>query len=378
MLFHHDARNYEEAASAAADNARRKMQEMIDKGKAKVGSMIKGISTRKIDDRIIDIGDIEWDSTATGVRIVPRKGNDEPRLLHRHALQQATDRLHVPIKYVEYLQTLGEDGHRIAAMNLARLAALRPKEKVLLRRDQSHDRVLGFLSDRYRRIDTPTTLDAFAQACHKIGAVPVEGYTGMHTRTCIKALLPVIFEPVKNEVLCLGLMFENSDYGDGACNVRVFILRLWCTNFAITENALREIHLGKRLSDNIEFSQKTYELDAQATASAITDVVGSHLSPDGVNRVLGAIKEAHEANVDPKQIDAWLKKNLTKEKAEMVKNAFVSADIENLPAGQNAWRLSNALSWIANQTEDEYDKLDLMKLAGKAADVKQVAGLLAA
>lgn len=371
MLYHHDARNYEEAASAAADNARAKMQALIDKGKQKVGQMIQNVAKRKIDDQVVELGDIAWDSDAMGIRLYKKGHGDSAtsRGLHRHALAQATERLHIPIKYVEHLRTLGAPGHKLVADNLRDLSAINSKTRVLLRRDEAHENILGFLSDRYRRIDTPKTLDAFASTAMEIGAVPVEGYTGIHTKTAIKALLPYVFEPVKNEVVALGMLFENSDYGDGKCSVRVFILRLWCTNFAITENALSQVHLGGRLSDDVEFSRRTYELDAETTASAIKDVVKNHLAPDGVKRVLDGIKAANEAKVDPKEIDGWLKKHLTKDTAGKVLGAFASADIENMPPGQNAWRLSNALSWCAQNVEDEADKLEMMKLAGKAMDV---------
>lgn len=51
--------------------------------------------------------------------------------------------------------------------------------------------------------------------------------------------------------------------------------------------------------------------------------------------------------------------------AQTVIDAYKSADIEMIPAGNNAWRLSNAISWIAGKEADGEKKLDLMKLAGR-------------
>jgi len=47
-----------------------------------------------------------------------------------------------------------------------------------------------------------------------------------------------------------------------------------------------------------------------------------------------------------------------------VKDVFSSADVEKLPPGQTSWRFSNAVSWLANEVEDEHRKLELQELAG--------------
>jgi hypothetical protein len=64
----------------------------------------------------------------------------------------------------------------------------------------------------------------------------------------------------------------------------------------------------------------------------------------------------------------FLEANLLKEEAEEVTESFASAEIELLPAGQTAWRMSNAISLLANKTADEGRKLELMKVAGLVID----------
>ena len=66
---------------------------------------------------------------------------------------------------------------------------------------------------------------------------------------------------------------ENSDFGNGALSVRAYLLRIWCTNLAITQEEMRQVHLGKRLDESMIYSERTYELDAQATVSALKDVI---------------------------------------------------------------------------------------------------------
>jgi hypothetical protein len=64
------------------------------------------------------------------------------------------------------------------------------------------------------------------------------------------------------------------------------------------------------------------------------------------------------------QIDGWIKKNLGKDEGKLAATKFASADVEMLPPGQTKWRWSNALSWLANETQDERRKLELQDFAG--------------
>ena len=54
---------------------------------------------------------------------------------------------------------------------------------------------------------------------------------------------------------------------------------------------------------------------------------------------------------------------------ETVKEKYRSTDISDLPAGDNWWRASNALSWFANQVDDKEKAYDLQKLAGQAIQI---------
>ena len=74
-------------------------------------------------------------------------------------------------------------------------------------------------------------------------------------------------------------------------------MRVWCTNLAIGEECLRQVHLGKRLDDNIEYSQETYRLDTAANASALKDVVHNSISPERVNAYLEVIQKASREEI---------------------------------------------------------------------------------
>jgi hypothetical protein len=140
---------------------------------------------------------------------------------------------------------------------------------------------------------------------------------------------------------------------------------MWCTNLAVMSTDLRSAHVGGRLSDDFEWSEETYLADTRATTLQIQDMLESYVSPKAINRLSQTVRLAHETKIEPKQFEAFIKKNLSKDDAEAVADAYRGADVEMLPAGNSVWRASNALSFFAHSVKDEEKKYDLQKLAGQ-------------
>jgi hypothetical protein len=216
----------------------------------------------------------------------------------------------------------------------------------------------------YRRLDSRPIVDAFAKAVQEKGAVPYEGYV-TDTKIALQAIMPKVYEPIPGELVAYGLSLENSDFGNGALSLRMYLLRIWCANLAITEERMRQVHLGKRIDDEVFYSQRTYELDAETTVSALRDVIGAQLNAEALDQLMEGIREANQDVLNPVAARGTLKKMLLKSESDAVIEAYNSPDTYNLPAGNTTWRLSNAVSWIAGKTEDPERKLELMKVAGE-------------
>jgi hypothetical protein len=228
--------------------------------------------------------------------------------------------------------------------------------------------IRGFLSDSYRRMDSRPIMLAFVEGVQKYGAVPIDGFA-LDTHVQLQVVLPHVFEPVDHEVMVIGAAFGNSDFGRGSISVRTLITRVWCTNRAIGSEDLRKIHLGARMDENLVLSQRTYELDTKTMASAVKDIVDFTLSPGNVNKILEGVKKANEEKIEARGMMTFLKKYLRKGEVKDVVEAFASPEIEMLPAGQTKWRMSNAISWIANtKIEDDSRRLELMRVAGAVLD----------
>jgi len=362
MLVHHSSTDYAAAASDAAAHARTKLESLIETGRTRAAAVIEQVQRQLPVDRISPAPLVKF--TANGHVGLDLGGG--PITVHDHALSQVCARTDVPFGYIQRLR--GTDwGRQLIARNLNDNLAAQTGSRYLLRMVPQTDglELRGFLSDRYRRLDSRPIIDAFCKAANTVGALPIEGYA-LETRVAIKAIIPTVFEPVPNEVMAFGVILSNSDFGDGALSLRAFMLRLWCTNYAITDEALRQVHLGGVLPAEVQFSDRTYRFDTARSVSMVSDLVRSEIGPDRVAASCDAIRRANEQNVDASKVTAFLKKHLGIGDATDVTNAFTSADVQNLPPGQTAWRLSNAISWIAGNTPNEAKRLDMMKVAGLA------------
>lgn len=357
-MIHHDARPYDQAVRESGE----KFKALVVQGPRRAAQVIQKIREEVPVDTIVPGGALHFEPREKDVAVSWEQGAPlQP--IHRNALGQLADRAKIPMAYVKTLLERGDWGRGLLAENL-RTVYGKQGGRYLAR---SHGGTLrGFLSDKYRRLDSRPLVDAFCGAAQSIGAVPIEG-NASETRVAIKAFLPQVFEPVPGDKLvAFGLVWENSDYGNGAHTVRAFMLRLYCTNFAIGEDTMRQVHLGGRLRDDVQYRERTYRLDAQATASALEDTVKHALGPKVIDAKLATIRAAHETKVEAGKplIERLRKAGLQKGEAEKANEVFIGGTIEQLPPTYSTWRMSNAVSWLAGETDDQERKLELEKIAG--------------
>jgi hypothetical protein len=355
-----------------AQKTRTKLEEVIANGSAKAKTVIEGVMDTTVDDFLVSAKNIHFvensnlKATVGGWNVDVQFDADGPQDLHRHALHQAAERVELPRKYLEHLRTKGEWGNKLIADNLNELYQ-HVDSRFLLRAVKGE--VRGFLSDHYRPLDTAMLIESFATACQKVDAKPYEGYM-MDTKVVLRAILPRVYEPIPNEIMAYGVTFEDSGFGNGPTQVTLFALRLVCLNGMVANRAIRQVHLGRQLPDNVEFARDTYRANSEALSLQVRDVVRGQLAEKSIDLMQDAIRTAHSEKLEPKAAQEFLKKHLAKGDTDRVVQAFNSPDVENLPAGNTKWRLSNALSWVAGQTEDTEKKLDFQRLAGQVVKVK--------
>lgn len=343
-----------------ADKYRAILDRKIKEGAAKAASVMHAIFTQAPKDQIVRTRSVYFSPSTTTLAVTV--GDD---FLHPsdHALGQLAERASVPGPYLRELSK-GEDWKReLAAMILTSHYANADDGRMLVR--SVNGQLRGWLSDRFRRLDCRPLCDALGQEAQAIGAIPCDG-TATETRVAIKLIMPEIVEPIPGEFLVYGGEWSNSDYGNGTHSFRAFALRVACLNGMTRENLLRQVHLGGRLEENIAFSDRTYQLDTEASVSALRDIVRGALGPSGRESLTEKIRAASEKEMSKGQLVSAVK-TLPKAQQKSIVDAFEFEDVINLPSGKTAWRGSNAVSWIARHTENPETRLDLERLAGSLA-----------
>jgi hypothetical protein len=345
--------------------AKQRLQEVVTQGTAKAGPVIQRILSSQPEDTLVAAKALHFD---VGTDVVIRAGESEWSL-HEHAANQLYERLG-GIKFKGFAneqRAAGADWRNaMLQRDLAEFAS-HTKGQYLVRAVRQGEglQARAVLSDKFRRLDTRPMLDAFIGAATAIKAVPYEGVAS-DLRASVRAVIPTIYEPVPGEAIVFGLSWTNSDYGAGGYSISMFLLRLVCLNGMVGANQLKQVHLGGRLSEDLKLSQKTYELDTKTMVSATSDIVRAALNPRAIETQLETIRRAAEPTHKLNTQWAAIGKALTKTETGKVREAFDGPDTINLPPGNTAWRLSNALSWVANAEKVPAErKLELQELAGK-------------
>jgi len=389
--------NYEGVISKneMADNRAAKLAGWIDRGRQDAQKVFVGLAENRPRDFLVDSDSLDFDIRGRGIYV--KTANNE-FLLHRHAINQMVTKTNILTSGVANKMidaaTKGESwGKDLLLHNLHTIFSKSERKRVLMRAVPTTNglEVRGFLSDRYKRMDCSPIFEQFAKAAQKFGAVPVSmgvkgGGANYHhdIKVGFSMFLPHVFRPVealRDEVMIIGVTIQNSDFGGAALTVRQVVARIWCSNLMVTQDALRKMHLGSRLSQknelvdgihfSTEFAEDTYEADTKAMSLVTRDIVDNLLSESTVNAYTGRIRKAAEQEVDADKLINTLRTGgqLLKGEANRVKDLYKSADVELMPPGNTAWRASNAIALFANEMDGEGN-------SERAVELRQAAGVV--
>lgn len=372
--FHHDSRPYAVASAEAAAKAKTKLLTRFDAGKAMLGAALQSVEDSIPEDALVPNDNIIFDLSEGKISVgfKPNKTAQPEKFLgiHDHAFGQLLEKADIPKKYADRLL---EENPALLLTNLrSRYTEDKLGKKYLSRAVGGEIR--GWLSDSYGRYDVKPMVESFLNTCMAFGAVPVDS-RNLPTRFFLKMMIPIVYEPVPNEVLAFGIQFRSSDFGDGAYEIRGFLSRVWCTNDAMTEDCLRQVHLGPKLTA-ANFSHETLEKQTAMLASATKDTVNGILKPANIEKRLLLIKSADESQISIEQALHRMRSNreLTKAEAERVQEILTTSDTEVLPPVRekpkkghtSLYRFANAFSALANEEDvDRSRAMDFENLAGK-------------
>lgn len=287
--------------------------------------------------------------------------------LHDNAIGQLADRMGIPQRYLRGLAGGEPWAMTLAAQILNEHSGWTQRSRVLVR--AVGQQVRGVLSDSYRRLNSVEILTAFVQEAAGQGAVISDAYMN-DTKIWAETILPqpLVIPTAKNGnvIIFAGARFSTSDYGDGAVDMRAFLLNGACLNGMVRESVMKQVHLGSRLPDNLQLSNKTYELDTQTTVSAVRDLTKGLFSRETLERKAYEIQGASEIEVDPEKEIQKLTKNgqLLKQESKEVEKILMKNDPEDgVEGAATLWKLTQAITAHARELTPERSR-ELHEISG--------------
>lgn len=353
-----------------------KVQRMID-GKA--------VGVRETMERLVNEGKIAQDYIAPiGVNlkvndhspVITFSANGSLRMdmpdgqftLHDNAIGQLADRMGIPQRYLRGLASGEPWAKQLAATLLNEHSGWTQRSRVLVRTVGTQ--VRGVLSDSYRRLNSVEILTAFVQEAAQQGAVISDAYmndTKIWAETILPTPLTVPTAKNGDVVIFAGARFSTSDYGDGAVDMRAFLLNGACLNGMVRESVMKQVHLGSKLPDNLQLSQQTYELDTKTTVSAVRDLTKGLFSKDNLMKKAIEIQGASEIDVDFEHELKRLTRDggLLKQEGKEVEKILMRNDPEDgVQGGATLWKLTQAITAHARELSPERSR-ELHELSGQ-------------
>lgn len=179
---------------------------------------------------------------------------------------------------------------------------------------------------------------------------------------------PITIPTAKNGdvIIFAGARFSTSDYGDGAVDMRAFLLNGACLNGMVRESVMKQVHLGSKLPDNLQLSQKTYELDTRTTVSAVRDLTRGLFSKDNIMQKAIEIQAASEIDVDFEREIKKLTKDggLLKAEGQAVEKILMNNNPDDgVQGAATLWKLTQAITAHARELTPERSR-ELHEISG--------------
>lgn len=232
----------------------------------------------------------------------------------------------------------------------------------------------AFLSDRFQPFDNDITADAVLGALHESGRkMDIKSCEITERRLYIKVGFPELQRDIttiskRGDIIQGGMLFSNSEVGQGALEICPWSEVLQCTNgMKHTSYGQRRNHVGRVVDgqDGSEiFASDTLRADARAFLLKLRDVVRATCSDSQFDSIVNQIREAagHKIEGNPVQAVEVLTRRLNLSEGE---NTSV---LRHLIEGGDLTRygLANAVTRAA-QDADSYDRAT--ELEGIGANV---------
>lgn len=218
--------------------------------------------------------------------------------MHDNAVMQVGEKLDIPSGYLRRI-VRGADWEKSLSTHVMNETMRNRKGRYLVR--TVNDQVRGFLSDRYRIIDSSEVFITFlilaAQRdfklvdCHNgevVQYVEIVRPEIIELETNLNGTIPVVF----------GARLRSSDFGAGALELQTYVMNVTCLNGLVGESIRRMVHIGAKLPEGINISDDSVKKETAARVSIMKDAVSYVFDDHNIEKVSRKIRKAAAEEVD--------------------------------------------------------------------------------
>ena len=282
-------------------------------------------------------------------------------------IEQIGDRVGIPRKYAQRLQT---EAPALLAKNVNHWFAAKPEKRMLRTLRNGTDVARAFLSDKYRPLDNADLAEHILPQIEAMG-LQIKSTAITDSRLYIQAINPLMEAKVAKvgDAVQSGIVISNSEIGMGSLNMRHLIYTLRCTNGMIAENIVRQTHVGRKSTGDIDsdeafehFSDATRKADDKAFWMKVTDLMKATLSRERFDSIVAKLGEttAVEINDPIKVVEVMTERfSWQKDESKSVLNHLIKGG--NL----SQYGLLNAVTRTAEDLADYDRAIEFEKQGGE-------------
>lgn len=327
-----------------------------------------------LDDYVPTVRDLHFINSDAGVRMNFDYTDDKGQPstfdggLHDFAVGQIGDKFGIPPAYLKGKVRGAEPWEtQLATTIMNEHARNIARERVLVRSVEGE--VRGFLSDKYRRLNSMEIFLAFLMGAQQTGNVLVDAHSG-ETKGFLEVINPKIVEfdtPLNGRnYACIGWRIRNSDFGDGLLEVYQYLKIVKCMNGLVGESKIKEFHLGGRIPQNLRINEDTYQKDTAAKAALVRDIMSPENMAEAQLNMISKIQDASAVELDLlAEVKKLPKVGLTIGESEAVGKLLIENDPDNgLQGKPSLWKLVQSMTAMARTAEPERGR-ELEYIAGQ-------------
>jgi hypothetical protein len=232
----------------------------------------------------------------------------------------------------------------------------------------------AFLSDRYRPLDNDVIMESVLPILAQQRDLNILSSELTDKRMYLQAVTPRLTgEVAVGDVVQMGLTISNSEVGLGSVRIEPLLYRLRCLNGAILATAMRRNHVGKTIeSDGYDFyAIDTMNADNTAFLLKVRDTVIHSFDELAFAETLERVQITARNKIEAKSVqkvivDVTKKYDFQKGEGESIlMNLINGGDLSQ-------WGLANAVTAMANDTENYDRAVEYERIGGRIIDLSPV------